>query len=157
MGNIPITKTIPVGETVLTTTEVLPTGKQTNDEKKASPTPSVTGGNDSDENGSPSYTVISVPTTIHTVMNGVSAQILSVIPVTSALPVNKAPFDANAWQAAEASRSGLTTKPMLPSNHTTVKGSTSSRLPVVTAGAPGIGSSDGVRVAFLIFVAAWFF
>lgn len=151
VGNIPITKTIPVGTTVLTNTEVLPTGKQTSTDKDASPTPTVTGGNDNKDLKTPRYTVISVPTTIHTIMNGVSAQILTVIPVTSVLPAggkaspSDPPFDANAWQPAGAG------------NQTTVKGPSSSRLPVVTAGAPGVGSSDGVRVAFLVFVLAWFF
>ncbi|POS70113.1 hypothetical protein DHEL01_v211493 [Diaporthe helianthi] len=179
-GNIPITKTIPVGTSILTTTKVIPTGTQSNQgasgtEQQVSPTQSGSAENDNNKkNGTPtptgiqsptSFTVINVPTTIHTIMNGVSAQILTVIPVTSALPVGNdgssaeapdAPYDANSWQAAEASRSGLTTKPMLPSNQTTAKDSTSSHLAVITAGAPGIASGAGIRVAFFVFVVALF-
>ncbi|KAG8162357.1 hypothetical protein KVR01_008122 [Diaporthe batatas] len=163
VGNIPITKTVPIGETVLTTTTVVPAGEQSNAEKHPSSTPSVTPSRDNNGNENPSYTVISVPTTIYTVMNGVTAQILTVIPVTSALPVGKASLsdatlEANAWQGAEAGGSDLAAAPPIPpGNQTAAKGSTSSRLPVVTAGAAGVGSSDGVRAAFLVFVLALFF
>lgn len=164
MGNIPITATVPIGTTTLTYARAVPTGDQS--------TQSIPAGDDHKEEGTPthsegqtptSYTVINVPTTIQTIMNRVSAQILTVVPVTlSVLPVGKdassvptpshsqaspsgAAFDAKAWQ------------PTQPGNQTTVKGSTSSRLPVVTAGAPGFGGSDGVRLAFLVAAVALFF
>ncbi|KAG6355175.1 hypothetical protein INS49_004256 [Diaporthe citri] len=141
---------------------------------------------------STTFTVVTVPTTIQTIMNGVSAQILTVVQVTSALGAGNnadsapapsstadadphagvaqppppgsgahphaaptdAPYGATAWQSTEPSRSGLTSKPMLPAKNTPVTSSTSSRPPVVTAGVPGLVGSGGMRVAFFVFALA---
>lgn len=175
MSNLPITTRIPVSTSI------------------------SNGNHGKPEVASTTFTVVTVPTTIQTIMNGVSAQILTVVPVTSALGVGNsavavptpsstagadpyagngnsgagkeslssthdpshphatptdAPFDATAWQSTEPSRSGLTSKPMMPDKNTTVAGSTSSSPPVVTAGAPGLVGSDGMRVAFLVFALA---
>ncbi|KAL2291425.1 hypothetical protein FJTKL_12828 [Diaporthe vaccinii] len=211
MGNLPISTVIPVSTTVLPVVDGVPTlehGDQGGSETKKERTPTQPGVSDGKPDVSSStFTVVTVPTTIHTIMNGVSAQILTVVPVTSAVGVgnnvdsapapsstadadphagsaqqaaaetgksgagNKslssthetsqphaapavASFDANAWQSTEPSRSGLTSKPILPANNTPATASTSSRPPVVTAGAPGLVGSDGTRVAFVVFALA---
>lgn len=211
MGNLPISTVIPVSTTVLPVVDGVPTpehGNQGGSDTKKEGTPTQSGVSDGKPDvPSSTFTVVTVPTTIHTIMNGVSAQILTVVPVTSAVGVGNnvdsapapsstadadphagsaqqaaaetgksgagdgplssthepahphaaptdASFDATAWQTTEPSRSGLTSKPMLPANDTPVTASTSSRPPVVTAGAPDLVGSDGTRVAFFVFALA---
>lgn len=175
-------------------------GNEGGNGNKQEGTPTRTGGPNENhgKSGVPSTTstVITVPTTIHTIMNGVSAQILTVVPVTSSLTVDnhpgsapKASFIADAAdshagnaqppspesgnnlgagkeslppthtpsttsQPTEPSKSGLTSKPIIHATNNPIAVSTSSRQPVVTAGAPGLVGSDGMRVAFLVFAVA---
>lgn len=143
MSNLPITTVIPVS-----------TSTQTDRPNENHGKPSVP---------STTTTMATVPTTIHTIMNGVSAQILTVVPVTSTLVVDNPNLaetassiaDANSHaenaQSPSPSSSGVTSKPMTPASNSPITGSTSSRPPVVTAGAPGLVGSDGMRVAFLVF------
>lgn len=190
MSNLPITTVIPVSTTVLPTANTVPTAEHGNQEGDKN-------NNNHGKSGVPSTTstVVTVPTTIHTIMNGVSAQILTVVPVTSSLTVDdhpgsapKASFIADAdshagnaqppspesgnnlgagkeslppthtpsttAQPTEPSKSGLTSKPMIPATNNPIAVSTSSRPPVVTAAAPGLVGSDGMRVAFLVFAVA---
>jgi len=115
VGDLPITTTIPIGTTVLTITDAVPTPEHSNqggsntgqevspaqtspaknngsppgDDNKGEGTPTQTGGSNRD-NGKPgqtptTLTLVTVQTTTHTITNGVSAQILTVVPVTSTL------------------------------------------------------------------------
>lgn len=146
MSNLPITTVIPIS-----------TSTQTDSPNENHGKPSVP---------STTTTMATVPTTIHTIMNGVSAQILTVVPVTSTLVVNNSDSAQTSSPIADAnshagntqlpspesgSSSGVTSKPMTPASNHPTTGSTSSRPPVVTAGAPGLVGSDGMRVAFLVF------
>lgn len=111
-------------------------------------------------------------------MNGVTAQILTVVPVTSTLAAgnnaHSAPtassvaddkHPAGGAQPAslatsssgtgnEPSALGFISKPLLPANNSTVTGSSSPRPPVVTADGPGLAGSDGMRATFLVFAVA---
>lgn len=184
VSDLPITNAIPVSTTVLPGPDntSVPGGDTTsgNDsqhegsDNKQEGTPTQSAGPDGDHGTSDAvsttYTVVSVPTTITTIMNGVTAQILTVVPVTSAVtlsagaeaasPTDAPPLGASAWQPAEASRSGLTSKPLVPppANGTAFAGSGSPRPHVVvTAGAPGLVAGDGVRAALFVFVLAALF
>ncbi|KAH8777490.1 hypothetical protein F5883DRAFT_695991 [Diaporthe sp. PMI_573] len=203
VDNLPITTIIPVGTTVLTITDAVPTPEHSNqggsntgkevspaetspaknngsppgDENKGEGIPTQTGGSNVDS-GKPGQapttsTVVTVQTTTHTITNGISAQILTVVPVTSTLAAGNggnslpippstaeagphasptdAPLKTTAWQPTEASRSGLDSQPTLPASSDTVTASTSPRPSVVTAGALGLAGSNGVQAAFLVF------
>lgn len=177
MSNLPITTVIPVSTTVLPTASTMPTpehGNQEGNGNKHEGTSTQTG-SPNENHGKPSvpsttFTMVTVPTTIHTFMNGVSAQILTVVPVTSTLTVDSDPDSAQtASSIADAnshagnaqppspesgSSSRVTSKPMIPANNSPITGPTSSHPPVVTAGAPGLIGSDGMRVSFLVFAVA---
>ncbi|KAL2291424.1 hypothetical protein FJTKL_12828 [Diaporthe vaccinii] len=192
MGNLPISTVIPVSTTVLPVVDGVPTlehGDQGGSETKKERTPTQPGVSDGKPDVSSStFTVVTVPTTIHTIMNGVSAQILTVVPVTSAVgvgnnvdsapaPSSTADADPHAGSAqqaaAETGKSGAGNKSLSSTHETsqphaapavasfdanawqsTEPTSTSSRPPVVTAGAPGLVGSDGTRVAFVVFALA---
>lgn len=175
MSNLPITTVIPVSTTVLPTANTMPTpehGNQGGNENKHEGTSTETVGPNENHGkpGTPSttFTMVTVPTTIHTIMNGVSAQILTVVPVTStqvvenhsdSAPTASSIVDANshagnAQPPSPESGSSSGSKSMIPAKNNPTTGSTSSRPPVVTAGAPGLVGSDGMRVAFLVFAVA---
>lgn len=184
VSNLPITTAIPVRTTVLpgpdnTSVQGGETASGNNSKHEGSdgkqgeiPTQSADpdGDHANPSSVSTTYTVVTIPTTITTFMNGVTAQILTVVPVTSAVtlspdsnaasPTDAPPLGASAWQLAEASRSGLTSKPLVPppANGTAFAGPGSPRPhAVVTAGAPGLVADDGVRAALFVFTLAVLF
>lgn len=189
------TTLIPVNTTVspVTNTVFMPEHETQGSSDTKNVVPTTQTGRSNGDHGQPdststSFTVVSVPTTIQATMSGSATAVLTVIQVTSALPIGQSvvsslapsaiadahpgevsspgagPSDTehesaapvlseshpHATRSTEPIRSGLTTNPTTPTNSIIVAGS--SRPSVVTAGAPGLFRSEGVRFAFVAFV-----